>query len=511
MKKVSTELFDLIKSLTTNEKAYFKRFAGMHKGADNSYFKLFEAIAEQDEYCEEKVKTSLKNEKLVGYFSRAKKYLFDKILESMRLYNADKRVQRQLWDRYEDAYFLFSRRQNKPALRLLKKIQKEAQISECWLVYVEALRLEMLIVHPSESMLEKTKALEQKIKDNLDNSYNMHHFILIDKMLNYYWNSQNPIKARVSYRELYDEYLANEDKNILQPSTVEARIYKLRSMGNYHKAFREFDLSYEKFKQLVHVFEEHPAILQKHFYLYFCALETLISADCDRFDQTSAALNLKKVNGYFLRKKSPVIKDEFLKSKILPKHYFNKIIYCFKFGLHQEALDVVEESITASKSTVHLTPKVNLQLLANMYFLVYIIHEQWEKALYWINYILTTNAKEHKFVLFNAQLWELFIHLALQNYQLLDSMLRNKIRTWQQEGVFVPYLQKIVKTIRKQMNQTYPEFWSEIGELALENAQKSNYQGVDTVYAFAQSHLQGRSFGVVRREMIEEYIKQQTA
>lgn len=149
MKTASTELFDLIQSLTTNEKACFKRYARMHKSADNGYFKLFEVIAEQSKYCEEKVKEQLKNEKLVGYFSRAKKYLFDKILEGMRLYNADKNMEARLWRKYEDAYFLYSRKQLKPAQRLVKKILKEAEEAECWLLYIKMFDLYTLLIYQS--------------------------------------------------------------------------------------------------------------------------------------------------------------------------------------------------------------------------------------------------------------------------------------------------------------------------------------------------------------------------
>ncbi|MFK7904502.1 MAG: hypothetical protein AB8B69_05220, partial [Chitinophagales bacterium] len=123
-------------------------------------------------------------------------------------------------------------------------------------------------------------------------------------------------------------------------------------------------------------------------------------------------------------------------------------------------------------------------------------------ALHWINYILSKGAKHHKLILVNAQIWELLIHLALENYQLLDCMLRNKIRAWKQAGVYLEYLQKVVKATQQQMNQTYPEFWLDIGEAALENAARSNYQGVDTVYAFAESRRQKRCFEVVRRELV---------
>ncbi|MFK7906866.1 MAG: hypothetical protein AB8B69_17160, partial [Chitinophagales bacterium] len=360
---------------------------------------------------------------------------------------------------------------------------------------------EAFMTKESDDMAQSIKDWDKKIKIIFDKAYNTHHFSLIDKLMGYYWNAQNPVKAHSSYCSFYDEYLG-EGENVLQPSTVEAQIYALRCVGIYHKAFREFDVSYEKLKGVVQLFEDHPAILQKRFLFYYYALEALISVDCDRFDQKEAALHLEKVKQYFFSKKSFILKDDFLKVKILPNHYFSKIVYCFKFALHDEALETVKESIATTKNCQHLVSEVTLLLLANMYFLVYIIHEQWENALHWIQYILSKNTKHHKLVLINAQIWELLVHLALENYQLLDCMLRNKIRAWKQDKVYVKYLQKVVKATQQQMNQTYLEFWSDIGEAALENAGRSSYRGVDTVYAFAESRRQKRCFEVVRRELV---------
>ena len=57
MKTVSEELFQLIKSLSKQEKRYFKLYASRHViGEKNKYVQLFDAIDKQAAYNEEKIK-----------------------------------------------------------------------------------------------------------------------------------------------------------------------------------------------------------------------------------------------------------------------------------------------------------------------------------------------------------------------------------------------------------------------------------------------------------------------
>lgn len=505
MKTASTELFDLIQSLTSNEKAYFKRYAGMHKSTDNGYLKLFEAIAMQSEYCERTVKEQLKNEKLVGYFSRAKKYLFDKILESMRLYNADKNIQNQLWRKYEDAYFLYSRKQFKPALKLVKKILKEAEEAECWLLYIQFFNLYITLNYLSPAIEEEIDNWQDVFTLKFNQAKDKQRFRLISLLSQHLWAKKSPELRSVSLKNLHEKYLQFNECDI-EPLTIKGKIHYYRAYGIYHKAHKEFDSFYEKTEKMMHLYESHPSILEKDFLAYYYTLQTLITADFDRFDQQGAWEHIEKLEGYLLIKNRAVLKDEYLKIDTLLHFYFTLLVYYFKFGLHEKALKSVEKSQQALKKYPK-TSVINVLLLQHMSYLIYLIHEQWEEALNGIEQILDTPKKPHKYIYVSALYWKLFIHLQLENYQHLGYLLRNTIRAWKQEDMFSPRFQELCKLIQKQINFPYAEFWTEISAWASEDTTKSGYQGVDTLHAFAESRAQGRNMEVVRREMIEAYVE----
>lgn len=79
----SDELFRLIKSLSTEEKGYFKKFAMRHTTKINQYLKLFDAINRQEVYDDKTLKKQFRN------LPTLKNYLFELILQSVILSGSD--------------------------------------------------------------------------------------------------------------------------------------------------------------------------------------------------------------------------------------------------------------------------------------------------------------------------------------------------------------------------------------------------------------------------------------
>ncbi len=90
MKTPSTDLFQLIKSLSPQEKKYFKQQSRVYAvERENSYEILFDAIDEQEAYDEEALKKKFKGHAFVNQLSVAKNYLYDKILDALHSQHAD--------------------------------------------------------------------------------------------------------------------------------------------------------------------------------------------------------------------------------------------------------------------------------------------------------------------------------------------------------------------------------------------------------------------------------------
>lgn len=83
--KSSSDLFDLIKSLSPAEKGYFKKYASLHGTGDKKYVKLFDAINAQPEYDEAKLKRKFAQS--FSNFSVYKSYTYKLLMDSLREYH----------------------------------------------------------------------------------------------------------------------------------------------------------------------------------------------------------------------------------------------------------------------------------------------------------------------------------------------------------------------------------------------------------------------------------------
>jgi len=87
--KSQDHLHELIKSMSQNEKRCFKLFSSLqHTSKDKSYLLLFEAIDKMKVYDEGKLKANNKNAKFIKYFAQEKRYLFGRIMKSLRAYHS---------------------------------------------------------------------------------------------------------------------------------------------------------------------------------------------------------------------------------------------------------------------------------------------------------------------------------------------------------------------------------------------------------------------------------------
>ncbi|MGZ6555019.1 MAG: hypothetical protein ACXVDV_20715, partial [Bacteroidia bacterium] len=88
--KYSDDLFQLINTLSKNEKGYFKKYAAKHViGEQNNYIRLFDAIEKQNEYDEEKIKKIFKAETFIKHLPSEKNYLYWMIIKSLMEYHSE--------------------------------------------------------------------------------------------------------------------------------------------------------------------------------------------------------------------------------------------------------------------------------------------------------------------------------------------------------------------------------------------------------------------------------------
>ncbi len=109
------DLFDLVKSLSKGEKAYFRKNLPASSDGDKGYLKIFEVLDGMKEYDEELLLKKLKIKKEGTAFAVAKNYLQKNILKSLQQFHAEKTVNATIYSHLEQAEILTQKGLHQPA------------------------------------------------------------------------------------------------------------------------------------------------------------------------------------------------------------------------------------------------------------------------------------------------------------------------------------------------------------------------------------------------------------
>lgn len=158
--KASNQLFLLIKSLSKQEKRYFRIFSNRHSSDNNNYYTLYQIISQQEDYDENEVIEKLKDQQFVKRLSIAKTRLYDQLLKSLNAYHANKTIDSEVFFILQSIEVLYHKALYKAAW---KKMQRGLKISRKYEKYELILQLNKW----EHKLLEKEN-YESLDSDNLD-------------------------------------------------------------------------------------------------------------------------------------------------------------------------------------------------------------------------------------------------------------------------------------------------------------------------------------------------------
>src|SRR5574337_840229 len=129
MKSPSSDLFELIHSLSKGEKIFFKKYASMYlPNITNKYMQLFEAIEKQSEYNEKEIVRQNHDLAYGNQLSVTKNYLYNQVLDSIAVqYDS---IHAALRNQLHHVEFLFDKGLYNQSLKALKKAKNFAQEHE---------------------------------------------------------------------------------------------------------------------------------------------------------------------------------------------------------------------------------------------------------------------------------------------------------------------------------------------------------------------------------------------
>jgi hypothetical protein len=171
MARHKDSLVELIQHFTSSEKRYFKRHASIHRiGDSNTYVKLFDFIAKEQNCSDEKIKKAFKGSAFLNRLSVAKTRLHNQLLHSLVLFHSSHDIEASIWRKVQAAGILMEKNLSGQVLSLLNQAKKLAQRYEKHELVLFVLNKELHIINrfsEEKSIQKYRQQLNQEIAERL--------------------------------------------------------------------------------------------------------------------------------------------------------------------------------------------------------------------------------------------------------------------------------------------------------------------------------------------------------
>ncbi len=453
--KKKEALYDLIKSLTQNEKRFFKIYASRHTiGEKNNYVKLFESIDKQSSYDEQKIRKN--NNSVSGHFSAEKNYLYNLILECLDSYHKDSSIDRQISKYINVARVLAEKKLDEQSVKIIEKAKK---LSE------EYNRFENII---SLTALQKNTGFN---RDTITN----------EELGNYYseiFLSLHQLNIKLEFNKIHDELLlqrrrmgpvknAEELKDLKkfynQPyfrhassiNSFDANIFYLLAKIEYSRILRDNKKCRTYCLKLLSLFHLHVNRIADNINQYIYLLNVFIVEGLYQGRREEADASLERLISIPSLTGEKTITND-VKVKLFEVYYTCKTDIAIKFRDYESALpDIPTIERELEKMEGLMTPSFNLVLKSNI-ACVYFGAGQYKQSLKWCNKIMNDPPEYRQDIFYIVQMLYLLIHFELGNQLILPSLMKStyrnlykRQRVYQFENIFLKYLRLFLRAETK--------------------------------------------------------------
>jgi len=456
MKTTSEELFQLIKSLDASEKRSFKSYSlkNADKNRSTNYIRLFDAIDGQDKYNESVIKKQLQQRSLSFNFKKAKNYLFNSILESLKQFHASTSVDSQLQQSLHEIEILFNKRMFVSAKKIISKAEALALEYERqpYLLIIlswkrEVIRARMNLKEDLEKQLIESFADDFKATDNYKN-YLEYHQLHVQTSL--HLQRKNPFRRITFEKKEINEWLKNplltSEKYAL---SFGAKRSYYNSLINIYIIFDDLEKVYFYSKRWVGYLEKDSHHLHTHAIYYMQVLAVL----------TDYQVMLKKYDEYdlyyeklirFFNSLPPKLKTKQGRSLILRAN--NNHLYSFlkrcRFSEAINEIRVIQEN-QEYKSLMAQSTRLTFYFISSTAFL---ITGDYKHALYWLSKLTNTNEKEIRPDLRqDAKIINIIIQFELGNTDYLPYLIRSTLASLNKGSHCLKLDVSIVKFFQKKI------------------------------------------------------------
>ncbi|MEO8211388.1 MAG: hypothetical protein ABI840_12585 [bacterium] len=418
--KPTAELFDLIKSLSPNEKRYFKLNVALQKGNKN-YLSLFDALDSQKTFNEVEIRSKYKRENFVKNLTFTKNYLYKLIFKSLNSYYNEKSIDAKLNNILTRCRLMFNKalfpeyfKSVKYGLELARKYERFTSLIEFLELQRQLTKKEDIPKKNIMKVYDEEISVLEKIKNN--NKYKR----AISALFRIY-RMEGIVRDQLSDTQIDEILLTEEFKNDKMALSVTAKekYYFALNIANELKGNPEEAYSFNK-KRFAYISKNKEIFQQFLFDNYkdsFIAL-ILSAAHAGKFNESE---NL-------IEKYKRLIKKSELKDidTILVFYIITMTRAIFREEKKPEITNTIEKFLIQYKGKITINHYNYLYYLLAKYFFVI---GKFDDSLRLVN--LLFEIRSLKFTIHiepYARMLNLLIHYELGNYKLLHYLIPSNVK-----------------------------------------------------------------------------------
>ena len=382
--RTSDELFLLIKSMSKNEKGYFKRLASIHTSeTKTNYVTLFNTIDALTEYNEKKVVEKIQDKILVKNLSKEKNHLYSLLLQSLRLYHYEKDITHQINAILSSIKILYNKGLIKQCEKLIRKGKKIIKDTQLINYEIELCRWEQEIAINSSAttklltiVKEKTETVN-KLKNIEDySSIYLQLYNAIVKSGDSLVNQNSVVKKLMKPNVLYNEKTA---------LTISAKLYYYHIHVIYHNYEKKYDQAFIYSKKRIDLLAANPKVKEDNPREYINAINNHANLliKLHKYKDAQEVANLITSNN----------KNEFITCREKSRHIIIRLTINQKIKNYNETIQMKDEIINLLSTYKHLVKKDEVALISYFLALACFYTADYHSSLKWCQNILNEKEK----------------------------------------------------------------------------------------------------------------------
>ena len=486
----SKAIYDLIQSLSTNEKRFYKIYASRHQiGGENNYVNLFNLFEGFKHYDEDLIQDKITRAKFVKYQAAEKNYLYQSIIECLDIYHKDSSVDRQITKYINIGRVLAEKKLEEQSVKVLSKAEQLASFHNRHESLITIYELQKRKDYSQDSIdTEKLRLYYSGIDgaiDKLSKAYYYHKIFdeltFLRRRIGYVISHEVEQKVKAFFPDA-------EKKDETRFSSFDEEVYYLLAKVEYYRLLPKGDTGLYYVNRIIKLFEaDTKRITGEYIENYIYVLNVFIVTHLYKNEEEARFIlnRLKNLEEYI----GPLAKTIAVKAKIFEVYYTAiSDLAIKKHDYHNflKIMDEIQEGL--NKYEQHMTPTFNLVFKSNI-ACIYFGAGLYKEALKWCHAVVNEAPKLREDAHYIMRILFLVLHYELGNYLILPSLIKStytflgkRKRMYKFETIFIKYLRRLIKTrVRKENIKLFENFKEEILPLVDDPFENTVMRDVDVL------------------------------